>query len=99
MFAFRPPLKPTPPPEPKPPAPRPPPTPTDTALNFSRVFLGAPVLQMAPARAALYGFVGTDAAVGGYSRAKVSVAWLSVASRGIASHRTAALMLCYAMPR
>eukprot|EP00660_Eupelagonema_oceanica_P008196 gene8196-667_t len=43
-------------------------------LSFSTVFSDQAVLQMEPARAAVYGFVGTNASKGGYGSAKVTVA-------------------------
>lgn len=75
MFNFRPSMKPVPPAVPEPPAPRPPPPacgvfPSQNGasactvggdLNFSNVFGNNMVLQMEPARAAVYGYLGTNA--------------------------------------
>jgi hypothetical protein len=80
MFAFRPSLKPTPPPEPTPPPPRPPPPACGVFdcvlkgdLAFSSVFSDRAVLQAAPVRAAVYGFVGLNASHGGFGNAEVEV--------------------------
>eukprot|EP00966_Prymnesium_polylepis_P218813 5063771-Prymnesium_polylepis.1 len=80
LFAFRPSLKPTPPAKPQPPPPHPPSPACGvfdcTAggdLNFSSVFSTHAVLQAAPARAAVYGFVGLNASAAGYGSAKVTI--------------------------
>jgi hypothetical protein len=86
MFNFRPSLVPEPPAPPSPPAPRPPqpacgPMPSTQggsqcqlgkSLNFSNVFSDHAVLQMAPAKSAVYGYVGTGAS--GSSKVTVTVA-------------------------
>ena len=74
MFTFRPSMKPTPPPVPEPPTPTDPPAcgvfpslsgkstcTVGQVLNFSNVFGDSMVLQMLPARTAVYGYVGTSA--------------------------------------
>lgn len=87
MFTFRPGLKPNPPPQPTPPEPQDPPAcgvfPSNppgfsscTAgkdLNFSTVFSSYAVLQRAPARAAVYGTLGTNADGSGDIQVKVTV--------------------------
>ena len=75
MFSFRPSLQPTPPPPaPPPPKPRPSPAVTTGSVNFSWTLGSHMVLQRAPNRAAVYGFVGLNATKsGGYSHSKVKV--------------------------
>ena len=101
MLSFRPAMKPTPPPEPVPPTPTNPPAcgvfPSQQgkatctvggSLNFSNVFGDHAVLQMAPAKTAVYGYIGTNAT----ADATVAVTVASTAGAEAVSYTVNALI-------